>query len=123
MSSTPPKGFLQVVTLHRMIRSAKSVTCTRIFEERAKHAAEAAERAQQEANAAWHAAERKAAEFRVTQQLARSRREWELNRPDALSLSSPARSLLIRCIHAVPQIACASSAPAGLSRCSSLSYA
>ncbi len=63
----------------------------RIFAERAKHAADAAERAQQEASAAWHAAERRAAEFRVTQQLAKNRREWELNRPDALRLSSPAR--------------------------------
>lgn len=71
---------------------ATHLLLSRQFDENAKRAADAAERAQQQANAAWHAAERKAAEFRFQHQQPQSRREWDINRPDALRQSHPARS-------------------------------
>lgn len=63
----------------------------RQFDDNARRATEAAKMAQQQANEAWHAAERKAADFRKCHQQAKDRREWDLNSPDALRQSSPAR--------------------------------
>lgn len=47
--------------------------------------------AQASAAAAWHSAERQVAAYRAAEQAAATRREWDLQRPDALRISSPAR--------------------------------
>lgn len=61
----------------------------RMYALRAQHAAEAAQAAQAAVDAAWHEAERKVAAFRAAEQAAASRREWDLQRPDAVRLDSP----------------------------------
>ncbi len=67
------------------------LTQRRSYALRAAQAAEAAQAAQSAADAAWRAAERQAAAFRIAHQDATSRRDWDLQRPDALRLDTPAR--------------------------------